>query len=1180
MKKIATQISFLFILTCFFSSAAFSQKQSKLDIALRYLEQNTEQWNLTPADITNVYVSDQYSTSHNGVTHIYFNQTFQNINVYNAIAGIHITPNGKVAFATNTFTPELASKVNATVPQISPYQAIKFAATHIGATLSEDIRLLDDNTLNEFLFEGGNISNSDIRVKLKLHSIKSTGEIRLIWFLRIDQTDSPDMWNVHVDAVTGDIIEKNNLTVYCSFSKDDNHTHDGLCQADQVSIPVAETQAAGSFNFANGTYNVVPFPSESPIHGDRELLTDPHDPEASPYGWHDTDAQEGGEYEITQGNNAHAYLDSENNNSSAGDEPQGGAELIFDFPFDQSSEPDTYKEAAITQLFYSVNFIHDFTFHYGFDEAGGNFQHRNYSGEGQGSDHVRAEGQDGSGTDNANFSTPSDGANPRMQMYLWNALGGKLLTVVEPLEISGEYSTGAANYGPDLTTEPIAGPVVDAYDGSSNPTLGCETIVNAEEVNGKIAMINRGDCFFEEKTLNAQAAGAIAVIICNFEDGTITMAGGVDGDEPTIPSVMLKNSDCQLFRQLMETGDVIVSLAVPDDGGPSQLDACFDNGIIAHEFGHGISNRLTGGPSQDGCLGNDEQMGEGWSDFFTLVTTVKPGDVGEMTRGVGNYVTKAGVNGGGIRRLPYTTNMNINDQTFDDIIGTTAPHPLGEVWTTVLWDLYWAMVDVYGFDEDQINGSGGNNMAIQLVMDGMKYQSCDPGFMAGREAIMVADAINNEGANECLIWEVFARRGFGYNASGGSVYDRNDGFQDFEVLPECIKELKITKEVTQLITAGDEITVIIRVFNHKEEAVSGVIVNDEILDGTDYINGSASGVIPDLTGNMLSFDLGDIAAGASKAMTYKLSTSATNYSLSNFYDGMEEGDDNWLFENLIGTDIWDITTDDPYTGAKSWFVPNTEQENDQTLFLLDPVLISGDKPVLRFYHKYITEPGIDGGMVEISIDGGENWDNVSDLIFKNQYRGGIAYQTFTIPNLSAYWGNSNGYKDTYIDLESYLGEYILVRFRFASDAEADGDTENGIGWYIDDFEIIDMINYNAEACVSSNEGDTDCAIAEAEGTIVNAGDPTAVSDPSFNQNITLFPNPADEVINISFSANRTSEFTFEVISGDGRVLSKSNDSFSKGLHNVSLNVSDIPTGFYFIKVSSANEVVTEKIIIN
>jgi extracellular elastinolytic metalloproteinase len=75
---------------------------------------------------------------------------------------------------------------------------------------------------------------------------------------------------------------------------------------------------------------------------------------------------------------------------------------------------------AIQNLFYSVNFVHDKLYTAGFNEFEGNFQENNFGRGGFALDSVSAEAQDGSGTNNANFSTPADGSRPRMQMYLWN----------------------------------------------------------------------------------------------------------------------------------------------------------------------------------------------------------------------------------------------------------------------------------------------------------------------------------------------------------------------------------------------------------------------------------------------------------------------------------------------------------------------------------------------------------------------------------------------------------------------------------------------------------------------------------------------------------------------------------------------------------------------------------------
>jgi hypothetical protein len=68
-----------------------------------------------------------------------------------------------------------------------------------------------------------------------------------------------------------------------------------------------------------------------------------------------------------------------------------------------------------------------------------------------------------------------------------------------------------------------------------------------------------------------------------------------------------------------------------------------------------------------------------------------------------------------------------------------------------------------GFNPDIYGAwnTGGNNLANQLIMDGMKLQPCSPGFVDGRNAILAADQALTGGANQCIIWKAFAKRGLG-----------------------------------------------------------------------------------------------------------------------------------------------------------------------------------------------------------------------------------------------------------------------------------------------------------------------------------------------------------------------------------------------------------------------------------
>lgn len=102
--------------------------------------------------------------------------------------------------------------------------------------------------------------------------------------------------------------------------------------------------------------------------------------------------------------------------------------------------------------------------------------------------------------------------------------------------------------------------------------------------------------------------------------------------------------------------------------------------------------------------------------------------------------------------------MDVNPATYDMVKTAAAPHGVGFVWNTMLDDLYWDLVDKHGFNAD-VRGAwttGGNNLAIQLVTDGMKFQPCKPGFVDGRDAIPAADEAPTGGENACTLRGSFA----------------------------------------------------------------------------------------------------------------------------------------------------------------------------------------------------------------------------------------------------------------------------------------------------------------------------------------------------------------------------------------------------------------------------------------
>ena len=283
----------------------------------------------------------------------------------------------------------------------------------------------------------------------------------------------------------------------------------------------------------------------------------------------------------------------------------------------------------------------------------------------------------------------------------------------------------------------------------------------------------------------AQVAGAKAVVMVNNVAGAPIAMGGED-PTITIPAVMISMADGNPIMTAI-LGGTTLNGSVPKDGHwDGYKDGTFDNGIMIHEYTHGISNRLTGGPANSGCLNNEEQMGEGWSDYFGLMMTIEPGDQGTDGRGIGTYAISQPTTGVGIRPSRYSTDMAINPSTYNRIKSVSVPHGVGYVWATMLWEMTWELIDEYGFDPNLIDGTGGNNLAMQLVMDGMKLQPCGPGFVTGRDAILQADINNNEGANQCSIWKAFAKRGLGYGANQGSANNVQDGTESFDMPPSDV----------------------------------------------------------------------------------------------------------------------------------------------------------------------------------------------------------------------------------------------------------------------------------------------------------------------------------------------------------------------------------------------------------
>ncbi|KAH9021757.1 extracellular elastinolytic metallo proteinase [Lactarius hengduanensis] len=240
-------------------------------------------------------------------------------------------------------------------------------------------------------------------------------------------------------------------------------------------------------------------------------------------------------------------------------------------------------------------------------------------------------------------------------------------------------------------------------------------------------------------------------------------------------------------------------------------DGDLDAGILIHELSHGLSTRLTGGPANSGCLGWGESggMGEGWSDFLATMIRSKPL---YSDYPIGAWADNQA---GGIRNYPYSLSKSVNPSTYKTLDKPQygEVHATGEVWAEILWVVAQRLITKHGFVDSlfpplpledgkiplgdfyrvpvpEFTATGvpkplipkhGNSLIVQLVLNGMKLQQCRPSFFDARDAIIQADQVLTGGENFCDLWLGFAERGLGVDATvqgrtpwGGGV--RTDGF--------------------------------------------------------------------------------------------------------------------------------------------------------------------------------------------------------------------------------------------------------------------------------------------------------------------------------------------------------------------------------------------------------------------
>ncbi|WP_155845755.1 T9SS-dependent M36 family metallopeptidase [Chryseobacterium gregarium] len=773
MKKVVLPL--LFVVSTIIPSVLFGQDNEKL--IKDYISQNKIR-EYKKSDLTNFILGNvDASKSLNGNV-VKFQQIYNGFPVYNAEGTVLIRDN-KVIYYADTFLKDYQSAGSNNV-SVNKMTALQKIAQNLQKQKVETYPILG--------FNDPELENAKF-AKQRLVYVEDAGILKLAYQFSLPEPDSPSYWDILVDAANGNIISKLDLNLSCNFHHD-AYSHDYSHAHNDFVGPINQVQQTASFLAPdNASYNIFPLPIEAPTFGSRSVVNNPWILASSPEGWHYDGTTH---YTTTRGNNVYAYEDTAASNLP-GISPDGGSLRNFNFPFSINGDTFTNQNASITNLFYINNKVHDVFYKFGFTSAARNFQNKNFGLGGVEGDYVLAEAQDGTDMNNANFSSPQDGTRPRMQMYIWSTVNRLFFYNAPSIAVPRQPAVGVAQFGNALDATGVTGNVQ-----LSSVLDGC-TAIPAGSLTGKIGLVERGICSFTVKVKNAQDAGANAVIIYNNTANGNTIGGmsGVDATI-TIPSVLITNTEGEYIKNQL-SANTVVNVTLKDDPATSVTpDGSFDNGIVVHEYGHGISNRLTG--TGAGCLNSaadKEQMGEGWSDFFALMLTNKPGDNASVPRGMATYAAGQLSSGEGIRPAKYSPDFAVNDYTYTDTngmqytnsSGQVVPdvHSIGFIWATMLWDLHWQYVAKYGYSSDvTANTTNGSSRVLQLVTDALKLQVCNPTFINGRDAILQAELATTQGADRCMIWRTFAKRGLGVNASAGSKTNINDQVQDLSVPADCV----------------------------------------------------------------------------------------------------------------------------------------------------------------------------------------------------------------------------------------------------------------------------------------------------------------------------------------------------------------------------------------------------------
>jgi hypothetical protein len=792
----------------------------------------------------------------------------------------------------------------------------------------------------------------------------------------------------------------------------------------------------------------------------------------------------------TNGNNAEAFADQDgtNNLSPADILPDVRAGRVLNFQYDHTLEPlanATQAKAASVNAFYIVNWLHDWFYDSGFTEATGTAQTDNFGRGGVANDPmlVLAQASANIGArNNANMATPGDGARPRMRMFLWTA--GTITSVTGPNGALPSESFAAGPRAFDLIGELVA--VTDATAPNDD---ACQPPTN--NISGKIALVTFSGVCGSGATVNSvRAAGAVGVVIMDpVGDDPRAFAGSAAAN---IPGLAVGKTAGESLKALLAMGPVTVTLH-SELSGPER-DGDLDNTVVAHEWGHYIHHRLAecGGLQ---CGG----MSEGWGDFMSILMMLREGENRDGVYSVGPYALANGTPNSayfGIRRFPYSIDRTKNDLSFRHIgdenpLPTTTPgfrvgpnsevHNAGEIWATMMWEVTNVLADAHGI-------AVARRRVSDYMVGGLLLTPPDATFTEARDAILAAaSALDTD--DMILMAAAFAGRGAGSCAvspspdsptnagvvesgtlagklalGGASLVD--DGIscdQDGYLDPGESGTLRVTL-ANNGILAAENVTITattsaagVRLGAQQKFTLLQPFSSSNLAIPVTVLQTAPRNALVTINVHVAGENTCD-PNGVDIALTIR--TGADDVPNSSATDNAETRLTAWASTGDGATGIWGKARE--ASGNQSFFGRNAGFPSD-TQFASPALQVGTTGPlVISFQHAYNLEgePGLlfDGGVLELSLNGGATWNDVTAFGQTPGYNGPLFVGSGNpLEGRNAFSGISPGFPARNLVTLNFgtvfAGLSVMFRFRIGTDAAV-----SALGWDIDDVQVSGITN--------------------------------------------------------------------------------------------------------------------------